>query len=245
MQKYKIDDLKRVPKTAGIYSIQNILNNKRYIGSTNNFYNRFHEHKHELLNNKHRSSHLQRAFNKYGQNAFQFQILEVCEPIRDTLLCIEQKYLDLKPEYNVNKFATGADIGFNKKKSDKYHNIEVQGIDPVTRKVVIIFPTIIHANAFYKKAKYNPGILQSINTFGRHTYMNLIWKFSYQDIKLFQNACLKKRKRIAKYDLNGNLIDVFQSVCEAQNSVNQHKNFARDLKKNNYKWKGFLWKYLD
>nr|DAD74703.1 MAG TPA: GIY-YIG nuclease superfamily protein [CrAss-like virus sp. ctRQZ5] len=58
MSNYKFKELKKVPKSAGIYSICNLLNNKRYIGSTNNFYNRFHEHKCLLRNNKHHSLHL-------------------------------------------------------------------------------------------------------------------------------------------------------------------------------------------
>lgn len=245
MSNYKFKELKKVPKSAGIYSICNLLNNKRYIGSTNNFYNRFHEHKCLLRNNKHHSLHLQNAFNKYGEGAFVFQILEVCEPVRDTLLYIEQKYLDLKPEYNINKYSNGADIGFNKTRSDKYHRVEVQGLDPITKQIVVTFPSIVCANKFYKKAIYNPAILDSINSYSRHAYLNLIWKFSDQDIELFQNNYRKRKRKVAKYTLNGDLICVYESVKEAQQSIGQRKNFARDIIKNNYKWKGFLWKYLD
>lgn len=244
MQKYNFTQLKNVPKVAGIYSIQNILNNKRYIGSTKNFYSRFHEHKYLLLNGKHHSKHLQNSFNKYGDSVFVFQILEICEPIRDTLLLIEQKYLDLNPEYNINKYASGADIGFNKIGSDEYNAIEIQGLDPNTNTIVVTFPSIVCANEFYKKAKHNPAILDSIKSFGKHTYLGLIWKFSHQEIELFKNKHIAKRKKIAKYDLNGNLICIFDSVRKAQQSIGQHRNFARNLKRNNYKWKGFLWKYL-
>lgn len=54
-----------------------------------------------MRNNKHHSPHLQAAWNKYGEKHFVFQILETCEPIKDTLMLLEQKYLDLKPEYNI------------------------------------------------------------------------------------------------------------------------------------------------
>jgi len=37
--------------------------------------------------------------------SFQFAILEYCEPVKDTILFIEQKYLDLNPEYNNAKCA--------------------------------------------------------------------------------------------------------------------------------------------
>jgi hypothetical protein len=92
-------------KISGVYQILNTLNNKRYIGSSVNIYNRFVDHKTKLNKNKHCNKHLQRAWNKYGEKHFKFEILETCEPIKDTLLFLEQKYLDLKPEYNIQKFA--------------------------------------------------------------------------------------------------------------------------------------------
>lgn len=89
-----------LPRQAGIYMICNILNNHKYIGSTNDFKRRLMKHRSELRKNKHHSTPLQRAFNKYGEDKFSITILEVCEPIHDTLIMLEQKYLDLSPEYN-------------------------------------------------------------------------------------------------------------------------------------------------
>jgi hypothetical protein len=46
--------------------------------------------------------HLQNAWNKYGEQAFVFEILEECEPIKEALLSLEQHYLDmLRPEFNI------------------------------------------------------------------------------------------------------------------------------------------------
>lgn len=86
---------------SGVYMIKNVLNNHKYIGSTKNFKQRLKQHISDLHNNKHHSSYLQAAWNKYGEKHFVFQILETCEPIKDTLIFLEQKYLDLKPEYNI------------------------------------------------------------------------------------------------------------------------------------------------
>ena len=88
---------------SGIYEIKNILNIHRYIGSSVNINKRFKEHINSLNKGNHHSSILQRAWNKYGESNFEFRILEKCEPIKDTLLLIEQKYLDLNPEYNICK----------------------------------------------------------------------------------------------------------------------------------------------
>ena len=60
---------------CGIYKITNTITNNFYIGSTVNFYNRFKKHRHSLNNNKHENIHLQRAFNKYGEDFFEFKII--------------------------------------------------------------------------------------------------------------------------------------------------------------------------
>lgn len=68
----------------GIYSITNKINNFRYIGQSNNIKRRWHRHKTELNNNSHPNKYLQRAFNKYGVDNFEFEILEECNS-RDEL----------------------------------------------------------------------------------------------------------------------------------------------------------------
>lgn len=100
-----LNEYQKIPSNSGIYCIKNVLNNKKYIGSTLNFRFRLRNHFYELRKNKHGNIHLQNAFNKYGIKFFKFMILEECEPIKDTLLFIEQKYLDTSPDYNISKIA--------------------------------------------------------------------------------------------------------------------------------------------
>lgn len=67
-------------KICGIYSITNIKNGKRYIGKTQmNFGDRFDSHKSLLRNNKHFNTKLQNAWNKYGEDNFVFDVVEVVE----------------------------------------------------------------------------------------------------------------------------------------------------------------------
>lgn len=62
-----------------IYSILNKVNGKIYVGQTNRkFSRRMTEHKSHLRGNCHRNPHLQNAWNKYGEDAFEFNILEEC-----------------------------------------------------------------------------------------------------------------------------------------------------------------------
>ncbi len=70
---------------SGVYSITNTIDGKRNIGSTSDFYKRFfagNGHISLLRNNKHFNSHLQSAWNKYGEIAFKIELLELC-PVQD------------------------------------------------------------------------------------------------------------------------------------------------------------------
>lgn len=89
---------------SGIYQIVNRTNGKRYIGSSVRLLGRKKRHFSELDCNMHHSQALQRAWNKYGKENFDFLILEYCEP--DKLIEREQYYIDtLLPEYNICKVA--------------------------------------------------------------------------------------------------------------------------------------------
>ena len=83
---------------SGIYCILNKKNKKRYVGSSNCLSKRFNNHKVKLRNNKHFNIHLQKAFNKYRENQFQFLVLEYCRI--NNLINREQYYMNL---YNVYK----------------------------------------------------------------------------------------------------------------------------------------------
>jgi group I intron endonuclease len=59
-----------------IYKIINTTNGKFYVGSTTNTRERFRTHRNKLRGNKHHCPHLQAAWNKYGENAFLFRVVE-------------------------------------------------------------------------------------------------------------------------------------------------------------------------
>lgn len=65
--------------TSGIYVIYNTVNNKAYIGQSKDIRQRWWSHRHSLRKNKHGNSHLQNAWNKYGEEAFDFGVLKLCE----------------------------------------------------------------------------------------------------------------------------------------------------------------------
>ena len=65
---------------VGIYKIQNLLNNKVYVGQSNNILRRWKDHKTNAFNsNDHNyNTHLYRSIRKYGLQNFSFEILEEC-----------------------------------------------------------------------------------------------------------------------------------------------------------------------
>ena len=85
--------------TSGIYKITNKANGKIYVGSSNDIEGRWYGHVKDLNNNKHHSKHLQRAWNKYGEASFAFEIIEILNN-RGLLIEYEQFYLDLLEPFN-------------------------------------------------------------------------------------------------------------------------------------------------
>jgi len=87
-------------KIIGIYKIESRTSGKFYIGSTLNIKSRWSRHKSDLRARIHHSLILQRAWDKYGENDFEFTILEECG--KEKILEREQDYLDkLLPVYNI------------------------------------------------------------------------------------------------------------------------------------------------
>jgi group I intron endonuclease len=97
---------------SGIYQIENVADGKCYIGSSYNIMKKFGGHKTRLKANKHHSRHFQNAWNKYGEELFVLNILEVVGD-RCKLFEREQYYLDKfeRKLYNTYKVA-GSSAGY-------------------------------------------------------------------------------------------------------------------------------------
>lgn len=84
---------KSYQKASGVYQITNTINGKRYIGSAVNFYTRIANHISSLRRRKTSCRLLQNAWDKYGQPAFQFDVLLVCE--KEDLIHYEAALIEL------------------------------------------------------------------------------------------------------------------------------------------------------
>ena len=123
---YSFADLSRIDEMMqiGVYKIVNLANNKIYIGQTSkSFYSRWRSHLSNLRCDRHINRHLQNSWNKYGQESFQLEIVEIIDIYNKVLLdTLEQKYLDLlKPELNICT-VVGTTTGIKYTEEQKHKN---------------------------------------------------------------------------------------------------------------------------
>lgn len=90
--------------SSGVYAICNKENGKQYIGSSVTIEKRWQRHKTDLRGGIHHSRYLQRAWNKRGEESFDFVVIKHVAP--DKILEAEQEMLDKNlGEYNVSPTA--------------------------------------------------------------------------------------------------------------------------------------------
>ena len=83
--------------TCGIYSIINNSTGKMYVGQSANIEKRFKQHIRSLNNGYHPNNYLQRAWDKYGEDNFSFDILLKCS--EDGLDVEERNFIKLYGTY--------------------------------------------------------------------------------------------------------------------------------------------------
>lgn len=174
-------------RISGIYKIINKTNNKYYVGKSINIKQRFISHKCELRRNNHDNSRLQKAWNKYGENNFEFKIIE--ELPYEKLTVIEQEYLNICKQnkdttYNMYYFSAPTANGFkNEKHTHKYFNKKEinENLKPILKETWIKygFPKL------YKLGKQYD--------YGEHVLKRLVKEF-----KKDTNALSEREKNINK-----------------------------------------------
>lgn len=99
-------------KLCGIYCIENLIDNKKYIGQSVNIKERWYHHKRRLRNGNHYNNHLQSSWNKYGEENFLFYIIEECSEYE----------LDAKEEYHISKY-NSLEFGYNQRPGGNTSNM--------------------------------------------------------------------------------------------------------------------------
>jgi len=123
-------------RICGIYAIENLITGKVYIGGGTRINQRWRIHKNTLKRNQHYNSYLQEDWNEYGEENFQFIVIELCE----------KNELDKKEDWYIKKYENkynlqgGGKVGYirseesKKKISGDNHPLWGKHHTPETRK---------------------------------------------------------------------------------------------------------------
>lgn len=90
--------MKEFTNESGIYICSCLPNGYSYVGQAQSLSKRKQQHISSLRNNNHHNKHLQRAWNKYGEENFSWEILELCSV--DCLNEREQYWIDKYDSFN-------------------------------------------------------------------------------------------------------------------------------------------------
>lgn len=213
---------------SGVYIITNLINKKIYVGSSINIKLRWANHKSDLRRGTHRNKHLQRAWNKYGEENFNFKILEECdiegltrEEAISKVQNLEQKYLDSLNPYNINgyneeKKATG---GKNRATWENALNGDLNYSIEAYEKVIEML----------KNPQFSYRMIEKETSMSKTNIISIYKKESLkeftQDIffpsRKFQCKYNKGTKgiKIYKYDIYGNLVKEYPSMTQALNEA--------------------------
>lgn len=256
----------------GIYAIKNKLTNFMYVGSSINVNRRFITHKSLLKHNKHTSIYLQRGYNKYGIDNFEFYILE--EVLENDLLEIREQYwIDIsKNLYNLCKIA-GNKSGFKHSKETKLkisNSNKGRKVSEDTKKLLSIINKgkivsletrqklskslkgvpKIQTKEFIEKAtkRLKPYMVGLPKGFKHSEESKLKMSLSKKGKTQTEESILKRAKSLEKsilqYDKDMNFIKEWDSIKEAANNLNIRRTFISSVLTNVKKSaKGFIFKY--
>lgn len=137
-------------RKSGIYCIENIKTHKKYIGQSVNVDDRWRKHRYELNKGSHDNSYLQNSWNKYGEEYFNFYILEYCS----------LDLLDEKERYYIDYYNTmDRDLGYNLKSGGQDHNFQCEEV----RKKISESTKKAYQNSNLKEIRSNDALKQWAN----------------------------------------------------------------------------------
>lgn len=242
-------------RISGVYKISNIKTGDVYIGSAVNMNKRKGYHFWQLKRSIHCNPFLQKSYNKYGANAFSFEVLNICPPES----CIKQEQLFVNKYsksgyrlFNICKIAgsvfgrkhseaSKVKIGLSNKKNvmsdeQKQH---LRNINLGKKKSI---------ESVQKGALKRTGIKMSesakikISISNKNKPKSESHKAAMSEAQKNSPLC---GRRVAKYDRDGNFVCAYDKIVHAAKDVNSaYGNICQNLSGARKTVRGFIFKYI-
>lgn len=234
-----------------IYMIENVKNNKKYIGQTlqHDINNRWKQHK--LVSKKSIGQILYNAYKKYGIDNFKFKIICICFDCDTNKYEIEyiKKYNTLYPNgYNLleggnNKKHNQYTINILKEKLSGKNHPNYGKKFTEERKYNMSVSRLGKLNPNYGKPISNEQkekIKKTINSYDENKRKQINNKIS----ETLKNKIINNKK-VAQYSLDNIFIKEFNSISEAAKHLNISRSSIQRCCDGKYKTtKEFIWKYI-
>ncbi len=159
---------------CGIYKIENVTDGKIYIGSSVTLKNRKYKHFWMLQKGIHDNNHLQHSYNKFGQDSFIFDVLEVCCP--EELIVKENFYIDkfksndsifgynlaTVNEFRRNTYNDEVKINLSKYNLQKNGNMKIFSLTNIETNEEHIFNSLVDGANYLSENGFSKGSLRNI-----------------------------------------------------------------------------------
>lgn len=219
-------------KLCGIYKITNKINNKKYIGRSIDIIQRWKTHRIELDTNRHKNDYLQKAWNKYGGENFEFEILELCEP--EDLNQLEKKY--------IKKYATfdNKEKGYNLQSGGDFPKASKSTREKISKSNKGRLLTEEHKNKLSKtrrKMKTPTGLYRVTRVKDDTCLEGYRWVYGYKEndkrIEISRTDLLDLKKEVIKRGLEWIVNDeylAFKNIFNDKNKIKPKKTLSDEHK---------------
>ena len=224
--------------TCGIYMIQNLVNGKMYIGQSVGIEDRWGHHRSELRRNDHGNEHLQSAWNKYGEDNFEFTVICECE----------ESQLNTKEIYYIAKLKTyDHDFGYNK----TYGGDSERPTEETREKMSKAHKGhIVSEETKRKQSEANKG--ENNGSKRPEVREKLSEAHKGENNPMYGKLGAKNPNSIpvVQLTLDGELVNVYGSAHEAERECGFHQSNIISCCKNKYSregnniYKSYKWQYL-